>query len=246
MSLLQAGLSRRSPVVLPAPLPACRHRVQRRPRRAGTRRSPDGRSAPPSAPAGHATTVCAIRSATRRHPEHLDAAAMRLRDLHRLHRGREVASPRTSGSRSCTGFPSDPSRTPRATAHPPRRALVGLHLLIRLPHRPLRNIERLAWRFQLAHAAPPGLPVDSNEQQPRMTRPLRSTPITGASPLLRAGPPAHPATVLSSLAVSAARRAPSRPPARSRGGSVGSAFSRSTRKPQTRLASPPCRTPPGQ
>ena len=29
-----------------------------------------------------------------------------------------------------------------------------------------------------------------------MTRPLRSTPITGASPLLRAGPPAEPATVL--------------------------------------------------
>jgi hypothetical protein len=29
-----------------------------------------------------------------------------------------------------------------------------------------------------------------------MTRPLRSTPITGASPLLRAGPPAGPATVL--------------------------------------------------
>ena len=28
------------------------------------------------------------------------------------------------------------------------------------------------------------------------TRPLRSTPITGTSPLLRAGPPAHPATVL--------------------------------------------------
>src|SRR4051794_16931583 len=30
-----------------------------------------------------------------------------------------------------------------------------------------------------------------------MARPLRSTPITGASPLLRAGPPTHPATVLS-------------------------------------------------
>ncbi len=29
-----------------------------------------------------------------------------------------------------------------------------------------------------------------------MTRPLRSTPITRASPLLRAGPPAHPASVL--------------------------------------------------
>ena len=32
-----------------------------------------------------------------------------------------------------------------------------------------------------------------------MARPLRSTPITGASPLLRAGPPAHLATVLTAL-----------------------------------------------
>src|SRR6266567_7695772 len=29
-----------------------------------------------------------------------------------------------------------------------------------------------------------------------MSRPLRSAPITGASPLLRAGPPANPASVL--------------------------------------------------
>jgi hypothetical protein len=43
-----------------------------------------------------------------------------------------------------------------------------------------------------------------------MSRPLRSTPITGASPLLRAGPPADPATVLNA---SSCRcwRAPSRP-----------------------------------
>ena len=34
------------------------------------------------------------------------------------------------------------------------------------------------------------------QTQPQMTRPLRSTPITGASPLLRAGPPARPASVL--------------------------------------------------
>src|SRR6266576_1855593 len=35
--------------------------------------------------------------------------------------------------------------------------------------------------------------------RPRTTRPLRSAPITGASALLQAGPPAHPATVLSPL-----------------------------------------------
>jgi hypothetical protein len=32
------------------------------------------------------------------------------------------------------------------------------------------------------------------DQRPQMNRPLRSTPVTGASPLLRAGPPAHHAT----------------------------------------------------
>src|SRR4029453_8070696 len=36
----------------------------------------------------------------------------------------------------------------------------------------------------------PTAPVDQTNQ-PQMTRPLRSTPITGASPLLRAGPPAR-------------------------------------------------------
>ena len=36
----------------------------------------------------------------------------------------------------------------------------------------------------------------TGQTQPQTTRPLRSTPITGASPLLRAGPPARPATVL--------------------------------------------------
>jgi hypothetical protein len=35
--------------------------------------------------------------------------------------------------------------------------------------------------------------------QSRTTRPLRSAPVTGASPLLRTGPPARPATVLSPL-----------------------------------------------
>jgi hypothetical protein len=54
-----------------------------------------------------------------------------------------------------------------------------------------------------------------------MTRPLRSTPITGASPLLRAGPPAR-------------RQRRQR------------AFPCSMREPQTRLMPPLCRTPPGQ
>src|SRR5665811_1984248 len=35
-----------------------------------------------------------------------------------------------------------------------------------------------------------------DSKQPLMVRPLRSTPITGASSLLRTGPPARPASVL--------------------------------------------------
>ena len=48
-----------------------------------------------------------------------------------------------------------------------------------------------------------------------MTRPLRSTPITGASPLLRAGPPARPASVLRASGFRR-RQPPYRPPAPSR------------------------------
>src|SRR6476646_2618404 len=36
----------------------------------------------------------------------------------------------------------------------------------------------------------------TGQTQPQTTRPLRSAPITGTSPLLRAGPPARPAPVL--------------------------------------------------
>jgi len=78
-----------------------------------------------------------------------------------------------------------------------------------------------------------------------MTRPLRSTPITGASPLLRAGPPASAATVLN-----ASRFLPpdALPVAVRRNGRAVSAlaFPRSMQKPQTGLAPPSCRAPPGQ
>jgi hypothetical protein len=69
-----------------------------------------------------------------------------------------------------------------------------------------------------------------------MTRPLRSTPITGASPLLRAGPPANPAT----------RAEPRLASCNPQPAVSWRAFSRSVREPQIRLTSPPCRTPPGQ
>jgi hypothetical protein len=95
-------------------------------------------------------------------------------------------------------------------------------------HFPLRDIKRLACCLQLVHATPPGeLPVDRTNK-PRMTCPLCSARITRASPLLRAGPPAHPATVLNpsrfqphgTLPVAALERT----------AVSGRAFSRSTRK----------------
>src|ERR1051326_1384289 len=71
-----------------------------------------------------------------------------------------------------------------------------------------------------------------------------STSITEASSLLRAGPPPASATVLNPSRLRAARDAPSHPPPQRVVSSR--AFSRSTRKPQAGLASPVCRTSPGQ
>ena len=41
-------------------------------------------------------------------------------------------------------------------------------------HLPLRDLERLAWCFQLVHATPPGITRLTERTQPRTTRPLRS------------------------------------------------------------------------
>lgn len=70
-----------------------------------------------------------------------------------------------------------------------------------------------------------------------MSRPLRSTLITRASSLLRAGPPARCRIGTQHLTVSPAWCAPftSTP-----------AFPRSVQTPQTGLTPPSCRTPPGQ
>ncbi len=77
-----------------------------------------------------------------------------------------------------------------------------------------------------------------------MVWPLRSTPITGASPLLRASPPTHPASVLNTSQFLLLGALPLTTP---NGAAVsGWAFPRSMQPQQTRLASPSCRTPPGQ
>jgi len=78
-----------------------------------------------------------------------------------------------------------------------------------------------------------------------MSRPLRSAPVTGTSPLLRAGPPARAATVLSASRLQPPGALPLA--SRSLAGAVSAhAFPRSARKPQTGLAPPARRAPPGQ
>jgi len=180
-----------------------------------------------------------------RDAEHPGPAAMLFRYLHRTHRRGEVG-PR--------GHPvPDPEQVVLQIGlevrdgppiHP-RSTLIRLHLPEGLPDLPLRNLKRLALRLQLAHAVPPRPTARlTGRTQPRMTLPLGSAPITEASQLLRAGPPARLATVLS----------PSRfqPPGRlplttlTRAAVSSRAFSRSTRTQQTRLTSPLRRTPPGQ
>src|SRR5688500_15637407 len=77
-----------------------------------------------------------------------------------------------------------------------------------------------------------------------MTRTLRSTPITGASALLRSGPPARPATVLSLLRFRPLEVLPLT--TLTRAAVSGRAFPRSMREQQIRLTSPLRRTPLGQ
>ena len=67
----------------------------------------------------------------------------------------------------------------------------------------------------------------------------------GASQLLRAGPPARPATVLTALRFSRLAGSLS-PSAATRTAVSGHAFPRSVQTQQTGLTSPICRTPPGQ
>ena len=73
-------------------------------------------------------------------------------------------------------------------------ALVRLDPPIGLPNGPLGDLKRL--RLRLAHPAPPTSPR-LTAKPARTTLPLRSSPITGPSPLLRDGPPLCPASLLS-------------------------------------------------
>ena len=132
------------PVVLPTALPACRPPRPRPTVRAGIRRSPDGRSAPPSASRLRATTVWATRSATVGTPSILGPHRHAASGSPPPAPEAESSCPTTSGSRSCTDCSSDPSRTPRSQPVHSRCTLVRPDFLPRLPDFPLRNIKRLA------------------------------------------------------------------------------------------------------
>src|SRR3954451_3340240 len=99
--------------------------------------------------------------------------------------------PMTSDSRSGRGCCSDPLQTPRSFGHrrPPHPDLPSLAYTPPILH---------AWRYKTVllyprRSSPCGLPT----QQSGTTSPLRSSPITGLSTLLRATPPLCPASVLS-------------------------------------------------
>ena len=130
-----------------------------------------------------------------------------------------------------------------------RSTPVGLDPSPCLPDQPLGNRKRLAVRFRLAHPAPPTsarLTID----QARMTLPLRSSPITGPSPLLRSVRPCAPHQYspladqpLGALPSTSDRRPqPLHWPPAGAGRQVPTFHTRA----RTKLTPPPCRTPPGQ
>ena len=183
------------PRVRETPLPACLNRVQRR----AARPVPIGATVELRLHHllqlhGHDRLRHSICHS--RHPEHPHATAVRLRYLDNLHRRRNV---RPRGH----PIPSHVQPVPQLGLEPFDRApihpwptLVLLHLLERFHHRLLRDRKRLLCRLRLIHWAPPDQWPVGHLNQPRTSRPLGSTPITGASSLLRDGPPAGAATVL--------------------------------------------------
>ena len=117
---------------------------------------------------------------------------MRLRYLHCPHRRRKVR-PRDirfqilyrlffrSASKSSMDCPSTPAA--------PFFALTRLYAS---QTSPLEISNGLTFGSDLSTRSPPGQRPVALANKPQMSRPLRSPPITGASALLRAGPPACP------------------------------------------------------
>src|SRR5215207_11285618 len=114
-----------------------------------------------------------------RHPQHA-RAAIPLRYLHRAHRRRHLA-PRREPIPELAEVPVkvllDLLDRPLVNAG---RAPVGLDPPVGIPDRPLGYLKRL--RLRLAHPAPPTR-RRLTAKPARTTRPLRSSPVTGPSPL---------------------------------------------------------------
>src|SRR5215211_183916 len=179
------------PVQLPAALPADPDRVQRRP----TRPTPIGVGVEERLHAGLQVSAhdgLGDPVSDGRHPEH-SRAAVSLRYLHRAHRRREVA-PRGEPVPELVEVPVKVLLELRnRLLINAGAALVRLDPPIGLPNGPLGDLKRL--RLRLAHPAPPTR-RRLTAKPARTTLPLRSSPITGPSSLLRGGPPPCPASVL--------------------------------------------------
>lgn len=108
---------------------------------------------------GHYGLCNSVRD--RGNAENSGTTAMRLRNLHRSHRGRKVAA----RGHSVPDLEEISLQIllevlDRAAIHT-RRPLICPDLLPCLPYFPLRDLKRLPWRLQLAHPTPPRThPVD--------------------------------------------------------------------------------------
>jgi len=123
----------------------------------------------------------------RRHPEHPDSRPVILRYLHRAHRRGHVAArahpvPKRVEDVSLTALEHAGAHGVHA-----RRSVLGPDLLPRLEHEALGDLKRLPRRVCSAHQLLPDQRVGFRVSWP--ARPLGSSPITGPSTLLRAGPP---------------------------------------------------------
>ena len=102
------------------------------------------------------------------------------------------SSPTTADSTACRGSRQVRLKLLDRLAVDARRALVGLDPQLRLPDGASRSQTTSVGSLTGSSRA---TPVD--HRAARTTRPLRSSPITGPSSLLRDGPPLCPASVLS-------------------------------------------------
>src|SRR5215469_2011249 len=124
--------------------------------------------------------------------------------------------------------------------------LIRLDFLPRLPDSPLGDIKRLAWCFQLVHATPPREHlVDrtntvTNDPAPSFRPHYKGIITTTNRSASASRDGTQPLTVQPLGVLPIGRSREPGPPV------SGRAFSCSVRKPQTGLASPTCRTPPGQ